>query len=1004
MSRIVRREWEVDREDSRTVYEDQAPRRVRTTVKRYQVPDSNNSRPLYQEEDVTDKQITIRRERREPSPPREEIRYKVVERWSQPREDVDIRIRERATERDAAPAPRRDIAYRVVQRDDFDRSSHSGRSDFREVRSVRAPSPPERERVQEFRFERERSFSRSPPRRREQAYDVEKYTKNTEYYSQPQPIIIRTEAPQPIVIREERREPPIVIERERAPQRESQFEFIERSEIREDRDESKSLVSTKKDDFREETKSVARSVAPTAPIVQTPQEEDDHYFYERRVIERDRAPRQRDESHDDRRSEIRPRDSASQYSDDSYEYVRRETRYEDSRSRSRERSKSPHHRRHLAEGAIAGIGAAEIFRHHKRSQGEDVGGRGKSALAGAAVGALGAEAVSRVRSYSRRRKSRSRSRSESYDRDDRRDDRRSRGKRRSRSREKSLSRAQQIGGVAAVAAIGALAGYALKKKGQNKETIVVKEDHPRRSRSRRRRASADSYMSDDRTILSDGGGRALDPEHRNRRIAQAGLASAAAAGLWERVRSKSRGGKDRSKSRVRQSIPIVATGLGGAALAGLYEKNKASKEAKKAAIIDEEIGGRGRRARSRSRSRSVPAPHYADDKHVDDRRGMIAYGDEPIYPDERRGYYSDEEPASYNRRHRGGSDSGSSPDTRRRSRSRGRHLAEGGAAAGAGAFAAHQIGKSRERSRSHAEADRRRHEDERYDHGRDGDSMYSADPHPGGYLPQEQSAYQPQAYPGGTYFPPPPTGAEAPVAAEHGGYPAYNPAEYAQGQHQQPYQNYGYGESSATLGAPYPNDTFAGDARYAPPTPDMHNPHDERNRGRTAGENVSAPITTATEHDPRDADGVNTPRPPRSRSQSRVRFNLDANELHSPETTRRSDERTTTTDSETKGERRHRRRQRPEGGGERDGDEGRRGPSNLMHDQYDRLPESDSESTIDLPKRFDEQGNRKSNGDPFADGLNKFLGNAGLGELLGRLTGGGQDTDEGRSGRRRHRH
>ena len=56
--------------------------------------------------------------------------------------------------------------------------------------------------------------------------------------------------------------------------------------------------------------------------------------------------------------------------------------------------------------------------------------------------------------------------------------------------------------------------------------------------------------------------KARDPERRNRRIAQAGLASAAAAGIWERVRSKSCGengkSRSRSKSRIRTGVPVVA--------------------------------------------------------------------------------------------------------------------------------------------------------------------------------------------------------------------------------------------------------------------------------------------------------------------------------------------------------------------------------------------------------------------------------------------------------------
>ena len=70
---------------------------------------------------------------------------------------------------------------------------------------------------------------------------------------------------------------------------------------------------------------------------------------------------------------------------------------------------------------------------------------------------------------------------------------------------------------------------------------------------------------------------------RNNQIAQAGLAGAAVAGLVERARSKSReGGKrHRSKSRIRQDLPIAATGLGSAAIAGLYEKQQAGKEEEK---------------------------------------------------------------------------------------------------------------------------------------------------------------------------------------------------------------------------------------------------------------------------------------------------------------------------------------------------------------------------------------------------------------------------------------
>ena len=710
--RDTEREW--DEQPRRTTY---------TTVKRYQVPESIARSNNFAEEETKDK-IIIRRERRS-SPPREEVDYKITERVTRerepkPREEEDFRFKERIIEREREP--RRDISYRVVERErDSDNRSSAGnrsdyRSDFRFVErdreTVRAPSPP-REQVREYRFERERDFS--PPRRererRDDTYEVDRYVRETDYYAPPapQPIVIRESAPQPIIIRE--RDPaPIIIREER---REPQYEFIERREV----DESRSLVKTRQSSPSppppspqpsQHTQLTHRTQQTQQTQVsrhteQPPPPPEEDYFYERRVREVDRSRRRDD--YDDRRSEIHPKDSASQYSsDDSYEYIRKERTYD-------EDDKSAHHRRHLAEGALAGAAAGELIRHHRKSQGKDPGGRLKSDLGGAALGAVAAEGISRYRSRSRRRKSRSRSASSGSSYGTKRTGRNRRKKRsrsRSRSRSKSLSSRQKLAAAAGVAAVGALAGYALKNRGKNQETIIVNDPPARRSRSRRRRASADSYMMDDaREMREDDKHR--DPGHRNRRIAQAGLASAAAAGIWERVRSKSRGGRERSKSRVKTGVPIAAAGLGGAALAGLWEKNKASKEAKRDAIIEDEMN-RGRRPRSRSRggsrdrsrSRSVPASNYNDERRGVDRH-MIAYGDEPISPYEDRGrggrgYYSDEEPGTYRRRH-GGSSTSQSPDNRRRSRSRGRNVAEMGAAAGLAGVAGHEFGKRNERRR-----------------------------------------------------------------------------------------------------------------------------------------------------------------------------------------------------------------------------------------------------------------------------------------------------------------
>jgi hypothetical protein len=95
---------------------------------------------------------------------------------------------------------------------------------------------------------------------------------------------------------------------------------------------------------------------------------------------------------------------------------------------------------------------------------------------------------------------------------------------------------------------------------------------------------------------------------------------------------------------------------------------------------------------------------------------------------------------------------------------------------------------------------------------------------------------QPSNYPGGMNFPPPPNAAinepayhnaqPDPYAAQrdaqnYNPYPAYNPATFPAGATHQPYEQSrgAYGESDATLGAPYPGgETFAGDSRY--PTPE----------------------------------------------------------------------------------------------------------------------------------------------------------------------------------------
>ena len=138
---------------------------------------------------------------------------------------------------------------------------------------------------------------------------------------------------------------------------------------------------------------------------------------------------------------------------------------------------------------------------------------------------------------------------------------------------------------------------------------------------------------------------------------------------------------------------------------------------------------------------------------------------------------------------------------------------------------------------------------------------------------------------------------------------------------------------------------------------------------------------------------------PRARSTSRVRFDLDANEAHSPEKARKAAKEERHSDSETTGDRKRRHRRRKHHGEDRPS-------STLMNDPYERGARRDddnnSEGTVELPERFDEHGNRKAGGGE-SNPLEQILGS-----LASRFMGGDEQEHsserDSRSGRRRHRH
>ncbi|KAJ9192818.1 hypothetical protein DTO164E3_8169 [Paecilomyces variotii] len=786
-----------------------------------------------------------------------------------------------------------------------------------------------------------------------QSDGLRRYSRSTEYLARPE------SAPQPIIIHERQ---PIIIHEARgpiyvSPREEPEYQVIHKTELvdREPRDRE--------------------------------------YYYQRRVREYDDERRSRRElSPEDSISE-RERDRRDQdySSDDSMVYVRKETR---------EYNGSPH-RRHLAEGALLGAGAAELLRHHNKKEGNVSHGIGRVGrdVGGAALGAIAAGAIERARSHHR---SRSRRRSESVDWD-RGSHRRHhhRPRYRSRSRSSSHSRAKTLAELGLGAA--ALAGVVALARNKSKS----RDGRERRSRSRHRRGSSPSDGGSEDDTRDD----ARNPAHRNKRMAEAGLAGAAVAGLIERHRSKSRsrrGERSRSRSKIRQALPVIAAGLGSAAVAGLYEKNKAKKENEEA---------RPRRSRSRSRSRSGTYPDATRDSG-----GLIEYGDRPVYgnipeadyygrPPSPDGYYSDAiVPAAtgaaaygasrHRRRHRSPSrdslyssdapDSDRSPRRRHRhkhhsSRSRSRHLAEAALAAAAGGFAADQYAKKKERKR--AEKERRRHEsDEDYDPYEDqyDPDPYTPPPPPAGAGPYAGDHHYPQT----NSFPPPPGSAPVPPQSQ----PApYNPGEYPPppSAAPPPPQPYGY---------------------QPPPGPDPYAP-----RPRRADENVSAapsPIPPTDAHHMVDGLRGKPPLSAASISQPPSSTNREVGEGSHHE--RSSQPKTVAFDLPSDSSQESDRSSEPDTGYETDDSEAtidgsvpshrrgtagqhHRGPvshsptphpeahspsRSHKHRASDKTAESDSDSTIDLPPRFDSQGRPipQPDDDPLADHIEKLLN--GIGSVL----------------------
>ncbi|KAJ5964706.1 uncharacterized protein N7479_004582 [Penicillium vulpinum] len=722
-------------------------------------------------------------------------------------------------------------------------------------------------------------------------------------------------------------------------------------------------------------------------VVRRSEGDEDPYYYHRhrRVREFDETRPRRELSPDDSVSQTSRRrrgDRDQDYSsDDSMVYIRKETRDYDDHS---------HHRRHMAEGALVGAGAAELLRSRSKKEGEvshGIGRIGKTVGAGA-LGAVAVNAASHARDYYHRSKSRHRAHSFDDERSSHRHSRHGRGRySRSRSRSRSHSRSRtktlvELGlGAAAAAAVGAALMRSKSKAPERKSRS--------RTRSRSRAFSRGRSEKD-----GEHGKRSMS--ERRKHMAEAGLAGAAVAGLVEKARSHSRsrkGERSRSHSRLRQALPIVGAGLATAAATGLYEKKKSDKEEK-------EGSSRGRH-RSRSHSRA-PSQSFPDPAR--DSAGLIEYGNDPVagsIPSEhyygQRGAPYDAHEAYAPRRHtrsrsrsraRYSSSSGSDREGHRqrskKHRSRSRDLA--GAALGATGlgYAAHKFNerrksKEREREREYSKHDDNVHRDPY-------EESYDPEPYP--LSPQQPPGPPPMAdpnyYPNNNYnYPPPPGDSTYNLNST----PApYNPADYPPPPGAAPPpQPYAYGAVPPGT-APGP-----GPEQYAP-------------RPRRADENVSSSTLSTANHAHK---GLNIhPFPtslPRSTSQppqvsKSVTFDLTGSPQDPGYETDESDSTIEPHSSSHRGHRSHRRDRdrhshhhrhhhhrsssvpRPPMPYPSTASSHHRHHSSAPrhHEERDRnkVSESESDSTIDLPGRFDGQGRLLPERDPavekFEDLVNKF--------------------------------
>ncbi|KAK8048733.1 hypothetical protein PG994_010463 [Apiospora phragmitis] len=674
----------------------------------------------------------------------------------------------------------RETIERDSPRNYWDRQSRMPWDDHEDVRIEKHIERRSGDHVDDMRIEKhvEREHDHDHYSHHDHPGAVERYTKETEYYTPadppPQPIVIRQKAPEPqqIIVQEAAAPPPVIIDNKRP--------------------EPGYII------LREDNRQLAR------------REPSEEYYYRRE----ERDSRHREDDYAMERYDRRRRD----YPSDEEEYYVKRTIIRRERS-----SSSDHHKkRHLAEGALAGAGLSAFLASRRDRDGDLPENRGKKVLAGAALGALGTKVLRRARSAYEER-----------DYEDDYDDRRHRSRSKSRSR---ITTGLALG-AAALAVAGGLK-YMQSNKIEKEEATRGRarrrysDDEYSRSSSRVSRVS--------RTVSRTSRSRKRSKSSAAKAAAATGAVAGLVQHYRSKSRGKSRS-KSRVRTGAEIAAASL-TGAAASKLWERHKDKKEARERKvdDEYYSDRDHRDRGyssSRSRSRSQSRSRSrARSFTTQEGANRELGLVEYGNDPLSPPA-SGYESAGELRHRPRpRHRAESVASDPEAKRKRSKSRLREAAAGVLGASAAAIGLKKYNDvkkekemSRERSRERLvgrSMERERHENDdvwRETRRRDRRSRerqrqrklhsacclrvfeliaisgYEEESDAGGYYPHEYdpeappspptaSGGYPQPYtaapPPGPSGPPPPAGfTQHPNPSQmnvnaYPPHPVYNPADY----------------------------------------------------------------------------------------------------------------------------------------------------------------------------------------------------------------------------------